>query len=113
MTGRCPARFFVNEKSLSSCLPTLGLRRLTQPYLLARSRRHFLGIYERHFPNPFQCYLICGFDIDCSRALFPFWKYLKVFQVAFWNKRSTCANDYKLSKTLKRRSSFYNNQFML
>lgn len=43
MTGRCPARFFVNEKSLDSCLPTLGSRRLTRPYLLAHSMRHLLA----------------------------------------------------------------------
>lgn len=43
MTGRRPARFFVNEKPLGSCLPTLGSRRLTRPYLLARSMRHLLA----------------------------------------------------------------------
>ena len=42
MTAQC-GKFFGNERPLGSCLPILELRRLTRPYLPARSTRHLLA----------------------------------------------------------------------
>lgn len=43
MTAQYCRRFFANERPLGSCLPTLELKRLTRPYLPARSTRHLLA----------------------------------------------------------------------
>ena len=43
--GQYLERFFVNEKPLGSCLPTLELTLLTQPYLQGHLTKHLLALY--------------------------------------------------------------------